>query len=384
MSGRARVAIVTTYYRPVLGGAESAAERLASFLQRRGHAVTVLTKLTAPDHSAREAIDGVPVERLPPMGPRTASGKWRFAPTVFKTLRARRLDFDVVCCVDYRGIGLAAIAARATTGTPVICYAQTEGILSGSFARRMAALLYRRTNALACISRAIEREGLDAGIPRDRVFYVPNPVDTSRFAPASSDERRQLRGRLGLRDDEVVAVFVGRLSREKGAVELATAWATIEPKKAVVVFIGPPMTGHDWDVSGNVARIARESRITPSFKLVGGLPPAEVAAWLQAADFAVQPSHFEAMGLAAAEELAAGLPVIASDTGGYRDFIVPNENGLLVPPKDIRALGDAIGRLVGDAALRARMAVHARASALAFEESKVMGDFAAIVDRLTT
>ena len=382
MTARARVAIVTTYYRPVLGGAESAAERLASFLHRRGHAVTVLTKLTASDHPTREVIDDVPVERLPPVGPRTASGKWRFAPMVFKALRARRRDFDIVCCVDYRGIGLAAIAARATTGTPVICYAQTEGILSGSFARRMAAVLYRRTNALACISRAIEREALAAGLPRDRVFYVPNPVDTTRFSPASADERRRLRASLGVGDTDVVAVFVGRLSREKGAVELATAWATTEPK-ATVVFIGPPMTGHDWDVSGNVARIARESRITPSFKIVGGLPPAEVASWLRASDFAVQPSHFEAMGLAAAEELAAGLPVIASDTGGYRDFIVPDENGLLVPPKDIRALGEAVNRLAGDAALRARMAVHARASALAFEESKVMGEFAAIVDRLT-
>lgn len=382
MTARARVAIVTTYYRPVLGGAESAAERLASFLHRRGHAVTVLTKLTDAGHPAREVIDDVPVERLPPVGPRTASGKWRFAPTVFKALRARRRDFDIVCCVDYRGIGLAAIAARATTGTPVICYAQTEGVLSGSLARRMAAVLYRRTNALACISRAIEREGLAAGLAPDRVFYVPNPVDTTRFSPASEEERRRLRASLGVGDTDVVAVFVGRLSREKGAVELATAWATIEPK-ATVVFIGPPMTGHDWDVSGNVARIARESRITPSFKLVGGLPPAEVASWLRASDFAVQPSHFEAMGLAAAEELAAGLPVIASDTGGYRDFIVPNENGLLVPPKDIRALGEAINRFVGDAALRARMAVQARASALAFEESKVMGDFAAIVDRLT-
>jgi len=382
MTARARVAIVTTYYRPVLGGAESAAERLASFLHRRGHAVTVLTKLTDAGHPAREVIDDVPVERLPPVGPRTASGKWRFAPTVFKALRARRRDFDIVCCVDYRGIGLAAIAARATTGTPVICYAQTEGILSGSFARRIAAVLYRRTNALACISRAIEREGLAAGLSRDHVFYVPNPVDTTRFSPASAEERRRLRASLGVGESDVVAVFVGRLSREKGPVELATAWATIEPK-ATVVFIGPPMTGHDWDVSGNVARIARESRITPSFKLVGGLPPADVASWLRASDFAVQPSHFEAMGLAAAEELAAGLPVIASDTGGYRDFIVPNENGLLVPPKDIRALGEAINRLVGDAALRARMAVHARASALAFEESKVMGDFSAIVDRLT-
>jgi glycosyltransferase involved in cell wall biosynthesis len=382
VSARARVAVVTTYYRPVLGGAESAAERVATFLVKRGHAVTVFTKRTAVDHPRDETLDGVRVRRLPPIGPRTPGGKWQFAPTVFRTLRAERATVDVVCCVDYRGIGLAALAARMLTHAPVMFYAQTEGILSGSVLKRLGALLYRRTDALACISRAIEGEALAAGLARDRVFFIPNPVDTTRFAPASPDERRRLRAGLGIDEAAVLAVFVGRLSREKGAVELATAWATLEPK-ATVAFIGPPMTGHDWDVSGNVARIARESRITSSFRLLGGQPPAEVAAWLKAADFAVQPSHFEAMGLAAAEEMAAGLPVIATDTGGYRDFIVSEENGLLVPPKDIPSLGRAIGRLVGDPALRARLAAKALATGASFDETRLLGQFAEVLDRLT-
>jgi glycosyltransferase involved in cell wall biosynthesis len=214
------------------------------------------------------------------------------------------------------------------------------------------------------------------------VFYVPNPVDTTRFAPATPDERRALRAKLGLGESDVVAVFVGRLSREKGAVELATAWATVEPK-AKVVFIGPPMTGHDWDVSGNVSRIARESRASGTFRLLGGQPPDVVASWLRAADFAVQPSHFEAMGLAAAEEMAAGLPVIATDTGGYRDFIVSGENGLLVPPKDITALGAAITKMVDSADLRARLAARARQTGAMFDEAKVLETLAQVVDRLT-
>jgi glycosyltransferase involved in cell wall biosynthesis len=378
-----RIAIVTTYYRPVLGGAESAAERVATFLRRRGHAVTVFTKLTPAALAVEEMIDGVRVRRLPPVGPRTPSGKWRFAPSVFRALRAERDQIDVVCCVDYRGIGLAALAARVFTHTPVVFYAQTEGVLSGSALRRVGSLLYRRTNALACISRAIEREALAAGLPRDRVHYVPNPVDTQRFSPATAEERQRLRASLRVGDDDVLAVFVGRLSREKGAVELATAWATVEPK-ATVAFIGPPMTGHDWDVSGNVTRIARESRITSSFRLVGGVSPDEVASWLKAADFAVQPSHFEAMGLAAAEEMAAGLPVIATDTSGYRDFVVHEENGLVVPPKDIRALGAAITRLVQDPTLRARLASRARATGAQFEEATVLGHFAGILDQVTS
>jgi glycosyltransferase involved in cell wall biosynthesis len=376
-----RVAVVSTYYRPVLGGAESAAERVAVFLAKRGQAVSVITSLTGADHPTEETIDGVQVTRVPPAAPRAPSGKWRFAPAVYRTLRARKADFDVVCCVDYRAIGLAAIAARASTGTPVLCYAQVEGILSGSALRTAGSFLYRRADALACISRTIEREGLAAGFSRDRVFYIPNPVDTTRFSPASPDQRRAARAELHLPQDGVVVAFVGRLSREKGAVELATAWATVEPK-ATVAFIGPPMTGHDWDVSGNVTRIARESRISESFKLVGGQPPDRVALWLRAADFAAQPSHFEAMGLAAAEEMAAGLPVIASDTGGYRDFVVNGENGLLVPPKDIRAIGEAVQRLVQDRDLRERMAIRARETALQFEESKVLGELAAVLDRL--
>ena len=383
MTSRARVAIVTTYYRPVLGGAESAAERVATFLQRRGHEVTVFTKLTPAALGADEMVGGIRVRRLPPVGPRTPGGKWRFAPNVFRALRQSRQDVDVVCCVDYRAIGLAALAARAFTHIPVLFYAQTDGVLSGSALRRFASLLYRRTDALACISRAIEREALTAGVSRERVYYVPNPVDTGRFSPASPEERRRLRALLRVGDQEVLAVFVGRLSREKGAVELATAWATVEPK-ATVAFIGPPMTGHDWDVSGNVTRIARESRITSSFRLVGGVPPDEVASWLKAADFAVQPSHFEAMGLAAAEEMAAGLPVIVTDTSGYRDFVVDGENGLIVPPKDIRALGDAVTRLVQDAALRARLASRARETGAQFEEAVVLGRLADIVDRLAS
>lgn len=253
-------------------------------------------------------------------------------------------------------------------------------------AKLVHAQLARRAGrevALACISRGIEREAIAAGVPRDRVHYIPNPVDTHRFSPPTPDVRRALRTGFQIGETDVVAVFVGRLSREKGAVELATAWATIEPK-ATVVFIGPPMTGHDWDVSGNLNRIARESRITPSFRFLGGRSADEVASWLKAADFAVQPSHFEAMGLAAAEAMASGLPVIASDTGGYRDFVVPNVNGLLVPPKDIRALGEAITRLVQDGPLRARLAAKAIETATAFDEATVLGYFAQVLDRLTS
>jgi len=399
---RPRVAIVTPYYHPVLGGAEAAAERLAAYLHRRGHDVLVLTKKTRKDHASPEQLDGITVERLGPTAERSGRGKWSVLPAMTRALLAHKREIDVVCCIDYRGVGLAALAVRGRTKAPVIFQAQTEGVISAARVRGWLAriglardglvadavtwparLAYGRADAIACISRAIELETLEPRVPRDRVFYLPNPVDTRMFSPASADDRRELRARFQLPPDAVVAAFVGRLSREKGALELITAWAQLQPR-AVLVMIGPAMTDHPWDVSADVRQVVERQGLGPSVRLLGGQPTPVVASWLRAADFAVQPSHFEAMGLAAAEEMAAGLPVIASDTGGYRDFIVHDENGLLVPPRDVPALAAAIARLTSDGALRDRLAKNARTTAEAFDETIVLEQFAQLIDLLGT
>jgi len=135
-------------------------------------------------------------------------------------------------------------------------------------------------------------------------------------------------------------------------------------------------------VSEEIKALVAQAQLAPNVHLLGGLQGAAVADWLRAADFAVQPSHFEAMGLAAAEAMAAGLPVIATDTGGYKDFIVHEQNGLLVPVGDVDALGQAIVRLTDDAALRKQLASAARRGAEPFDERRVLEQFAAIVDRL--
>jgi glycosyltransferase involved in cell wall biosynthesis len=397
---RAAVAIVTTYYRPVLGGAEAAAERLATFLERRGHRVVVLTKRTTRTDPARETLDGVAVERLRPIGPRSGFGKWAVLPSIFNALLQRKTTIDLICCVDYRGVGLAALAAGRLTGKPVVFQAQTEGVISGHRVRAWLArvgvdpegttaklatwpirALYGRADAIGCISHAIEQEALAEGVPRARVHYLPNPVDTRRFAPAGPAERRAIREGLGVRPEAVLCAFVGRLSREKGVMELLGAWERVRPA-ADLAIIGPPMPGHPWDVSQQARRFVEAHGLSSSVRLVGGQPPEQVARWLRAADFAAQPSHFEAMGLAAAEAMAAGLPVVASDTGGYRDFVVSEHNGLLVPTGDLDALGSAIARLAADADLRGRLAGNARETAGRFDESRVLEAFAVLIDQL--
>jgi glycosyltransferase involved in cell wall biosynthesis len=72
------------------------------------------------------------------------------------------------------------------------------------------------------------------------------------------------------------------------------------------------------------------------------------------------PSTWEGFGVAAAEASAAGLPVVATNVYGIPDVVRDGETGILVPPKDPGALAKAVGRLVGDPRLRARLGAAGR------------------------
>ena len=81
----------------------------------------------------------------------------------------------------------------------------------------------------------------------------------------------------------------------------------------------------------------------------------EVADLLGACDVFVLPSRHEGLGVAALEAMALGCPVVASRVGGLAEAVVHERTGLLVRPGDASALAEALARILGDAALRARL-----------------------------
>jgi glycosyltransferase involved in cell wall biosynthesis len=98
-----------------------------------------------------------------------------------------------------------------------------------------------------------------------------------------------------------------------------------------------------------------EDRIT----LAGELDAAELDGYYDRADVFVLATLQETYGMAVAEALARGLPVVSTTTGAIAD-LVGDDAGLLVPPGDTRALAGALGRIVSDDSLRARLAAGAR------------------------
>lgn len=387
-----RVVVLTPYFYPVIGGVESNAERFARYLVAAGIPTQVLTKRTASALPDVEVRAGVSIRRIGPRGERSGPGKWLMLPSVVSWLVRNRATYDVVCAIDYRGIGIAAIAARGLTSHPVLMQGQTTGVLSGlvggagapteGMATRVVKWplrrIYARADAIACISRVLRDEAIAFGIPGARVHLLPNAIDMARFGPAPQAERDVRRRSLGFGPDDVVCVYVGRLSREKGVLELVAAWKELQPAKATLLLAGPDMPGNPWDAGPAARAFVERHGLTSSVRFLG--PSNDVASVLQMADIAVQPSHFEALGLSAIEALACGVPVVASDVGGLPDFIQDGHNGRLVPPRDIAALATALRDLVVNATTRARMAAAARASVSDYDERTV---FARMADLLT-
>jgi glycosyltransferase involved in cell wall biosynthesis len=202
----------------------------------------------------------------------------------------------------------------------------------------------------------------------------------TRFSPATSADRARRRRELGLADNDVICVYVGRLSREKGILELVDAWKRVQPAAATLLVAGPDMPGSPWDAGPAARAFVEQHRLGSSVRFVG--PTTDVASLLQLADVAVQPSHFEALGLSAIEALACGVPVVASAVGGLPDFIRDGDNGRLVPVQDVAALAAALKDVIADTETRHAMASRARQSVADYDEQVVFARMQRLLDEL--
>ncbi len=176
------------------------------------------------------------------------------------------------------------------------------------------------------------------GVP---VTVVPYGVDLERFAP---------RGKSS--SEHVVIGTVSRLSSEKGVRYLIEAFGQLRELYGGEVSLRIAGDGPERArLEAAVQRLGLES----SVEFRGWLEHEDVPAFLNELDVFVMPSTWEGFGVAAAEASAAGLPVVATNVYGIPDVVSDGETGLLVPPKDPDALARAIGQLVADSRLRAKL-----------------------------
>ena len=182
-------------------------------------------------------------------------------------------------------------------------------------------------------------------------------VDTARFRPDAA-ARERIRRRHGIPPDAIVFLYLGRINRDKGLLDLAHAFAEIGAKHADahLLLVGPD--------EGNLRAALTTAAADCAARLHSAGLTDRPQEYFAAADVCCLPSYREGFPTTILEAAAAGLPAVASRIYGITDAVVDGETGLLFEPSDVRQLALSMRTLAGDAGLRIRMGQTARERAL--------------------
>jgi len=268
--------------------------------------------------------------------------------------------FDLVHGHSSKGGALARLAAFGT-GCPALYTPHGLIVTDPSVALPKRALylliewaLSRVTKRIIAVSPEECRASARSGLGRRRLTVVPNGVE-----PAITSRRDEMRRRLGFSKNELVVGFVGRLVDGKAPHLLLEAFARVsaDSPQARLVVIG------DGPLMSRLRELAAELDISDRVILLGQRDARSEYAGFDL--FAIC-SRKEGLPYVVLEAMAAGLPVVATESSGVEMLVEPGVNGEVVPRDDMPAFAEALGRLISDGSLRERYAMAARERAMRF------------------
>ena len=232
--------------------------------------------------------------------------------------------------------GYATVAVARRLGIPAVVGSIGSDLnrIADPASRWLTRLAMNRAAFVVTKSEHLRQEAIRMGINARKVRTVRNGCDPSVFHLA---DRSAARAQLAVDDEAELVLFVGRLDPAKGIVELLEAFASLVSRRPNLrlVYVGDGPGGEQ--LRHKAKDFALEDRIV----LIGACPSEKVAQWLAAANVLALPSYSEGYPNVVIEALSCGRPVIATNVGGILE-LVNEKSGILVAPRDSRALADAI------------------------------------------
>jgi teichuronic acid biosynthesis glycosyltransferase TuaC len=312
-----------------------------------------------------ERVDGVPVLHPRKLTlPRALLGT-RNAEAMLVALRGpmRRIrgrwPYDVVHAHMLVPDGWAAACMGAELEVPVVATAHRADVLDvparGPAARDQVARAIDAIDRTVTVSHAIREAPEALGRPRRPVAVVPNGADDRVFVPRSTAEAR---AHLGLELEGPVVSYVGKLVPRKGVDVLVEAMGILARRPS-----GAPtlLAAGIGEMRPALERRAAELGVADRIRFVGKVAHDDVAWWMAAGDVFVLPSFSEGLPTVVCEAMNCGRATVATAVDGTPEIVRDGETGLLVPPRDAAALAAALGRVLDEPGLAARMGERALA-----------------------
>ena len=364
-----KISMFSTDYLPNIGGVAQHIFEISKALQDFGHNVELLAPETNTSWSNlrrrpfKKIVAGVPVYWIPWTCNRTIkffSGRISASLSRRKFHRASVERFNTYPpdVLHWHALDLASFPVEEFQG-PKIWTNHTSNFIEGI--KTPSGLQHYQREAssadeIICPSEELADLTIRIGIPKDRVHFISNGVDSKRFRP--DVDASAWRAKLGLSTDERLILCPRRLEKKNGvrffieaAIEILSSGAKNCLFAVAGYYTGPPSDSDEFIV----ADLIDTSGFSANFRLLGRVENTEIPGLYSAAHFVVMPSLLEATSLSAMEAMSSGKAVLSTNVGGLPFLIRDGENGLLVPPSNSKELASGMKKLLVDPELCSRL-----------------------------
>lgn len=336
-----------------------------------GVAKTIRKMTAAANHSGKDLlvvtsraslqIEDIPIKNFHPIGefelPEYELQKLSFPPILQMIEFIQREKFTELIISTPGPVGITALFAAKILGL------RTSGIYHTDFPQYVRILtddsfletltwnfmhwFYSQLDLLYVNSEHYRSCWIQRGIAAERIQILPRGLETSHFTPAHRD--RSFWKPFGIGEQEVVLLFVGRISKEKDLDLLTAAYQRLQGAVRLVLV-------------GDGPYLKQLKKEFPSLIYTGYLSGTELAKAFASADIFAFPSTTDTFGNVILEAMASGLPCVVSDIGGPRELVEHGKTGFITRALDLNDFTKALSHLASDHALRQQMGQNARAA----------------------
>lgn len=318
-------------------------------MMERGHRVTLLCPVESTIY-ARARDWGVKAVGLP-----IREKRWPDFKAIRGWILANNNEIDVINTHSSTDSWLVALAnlSLGKRAIPVLRTRHISAPVANTFANRW--LYGKAARRIVTTGEGLRHELIDGlGLAPERVQSIFTGINTKRFVPGSKIEARE---KLGLDVNAVWVGIIATLRSWKGHKHLLKAIAELDDPRIRLVIVG------DGPQRDKLNRLTVELGLTRVVRFAG--QQRDVTPWLQSLDVFALPSFAnEGVSQAVMQAMSCGLPVITTPIGSSADVIKPGLTGVLVPPKDTKALALAIRKLLDDPKEADRLGAAARVFAV--------------------
>lgn len=336
-----RVLIFSLSYFPLIGGAEVALKEITDRIHPEEIEFDMVTLRFSKSHPNYEKLGNINVHRLG--GGLSYLSKILFLPQAAAFAVSGKYDL-YWAMMTYMLFPITLTKLLGSKKTYVLTLQDGDPFTHVfdrwrvKFFKPLLTFGFRNATKVQAISNFLASWAKQMGY-KGEVAVIPNGVNLEKFSQLKPSSKSS---------DKIVLVTTSRLVEKNGVGDVIEALKLLPQSVVFQIIGGGPL---EKSLKMRVKKLKLEERV----KFIGEVKPIKIPEYLHSADFFVRPSLSEGMGNSFIEAMAAGLPVIGTQVGGIKDFLVDGETGMVCLPNDPQSIADAINKIIDNPALREKL-----------------------------